>query len=134
MKAIKNIIAGFAIALLVLSGTAFAHETASSNLSEKTTFVLPEEEYVNDIPFNTAKIAVEFQYQKAIQVRFAVPEEKDVNDIPFNTHKIAIEYLRQKAINQVFTVAEEKDVDDIPFSTENIFHFLQANKQLLTTN
>lgn len=134
MKTIKNILAAFAIALLVLSGTAFAHQTLSINHSENTSFLLPEEQYVNDIPFNTAKIAVEAQYQKAIQVQFAVPEEKDVNDIPFNTQEIAMAYLHQKAMTQVFAVAAEKDVNDIPFSTEKVFLSIQTNKQLLTTN
>jgi hypothetical protein len=132
MKAIKNILAGFAIALLILGGTAFASQADSSALYDNATMILPEEEYVNDIPFNTAKIAAEAQYQKAIQVPFTVPEEEEVNDIPFDTHKIAMKALHQKALNQVFLVAEEKYVNDIPFSTEKVFQLLQANKQLLT--
>lgn len=133
MKALRKILAGFAIALTILSGTAFAHQADSSNLSEKATFALPEEQYVNDIPFNTAKVAVEAQYKQAIKVLFPVPEEKEINDIPFDTHKIAMEVLHQRALNQVFSVAEEKYVDDIPFSTEKVFRLLQTNKQLLTT-
>lgn len=131
MKAIKNILAGFAIALIALTGSAFANQVDSSYLAE-TTFAPQEEQYVNDIPFNTAKIAVEAQYQKAIQVPFIVPNERDVNDIPFDTEKIAMNYLRQKALTQVFKVDEEKNVNDIPFNTEKVFLFLQTNKQLLT--
>ena len=133
MKTIKNILAGFAIALLILGGTAFASQVDSSALYDNATLVLPEEEYVNDIPFNTTKIAVEAQYQKAIQVPFTVPAEEEVNDIPFDTHKIAMEALYQKALAQVFEVTEEQYVNDIPFNTEEVFRFLLANKQLLTT-
>ena len=133
MKTIKNILTGFAIALMILGGTAFANQADSSNLSENATFALPEDQYVNDIPFNTAKLAVEAQYQKAIQVQFTVPQEKDVNDIPFNVKKIATQYQYQKALTQVFKVPAENDVNDIPFSTEKVFQRLQTDKQLLTT-
>ena len=133
MKTLKNILAGFAIALLIPGGTVFASQADSSALFENATFALPEEQYVNDIPFNTAKIATEAQYQKAIQVPFTVPEEEEVNDIPFDTHKIAMEAMYQKALAQVFKVTEEQYVNDIPFNTEEVFQFLLANKQLLTT-
>lgn len=133
MKTIKNTLTGFAIALMILGGTAFANQADSSNLSENAAFALPEEQYVNDIPFNTAKVAVEAQYQKATEVLFQVPKDKDVNDIPFNTQKIAMHYLHQKALAQVFPVPAEKDVNDIPFNTEKIFQRIQANKQLLTS-
>lgn len=133
MKAIRNIFAGFAIALLIFGGTTFAHQSDSSNLSENATYTLPEEEYVNDIPFNTAKAAVEAQYQKAICALFPICCEEEVNDIPFDTHKIAMRCLYQRAITQVFNVADEQYVNDIPFSTEKIFQLIQGNEKLLTT-
>ncbi len=133
MKTIKNILTGFAIALMILGGTVLANQVDSSALSENATFALPTEQYVNDIPFNTAKIAAEAQYKKAIKVQFAVPAEKDVNDIPFNAQKIAEKYLHQKALAQVFRVPADKDVNDIPFNTKKIFQRLQTDKQLLTT-
>lgn len=133
MKTIKNILTGFAMALMILGGTAFANQVDSSAFSKNATYALPEEQYVNDIPFNTAKLAVEAQYQKAIQVQFTVPEEKDVNDIPFNVRKIVMQYQYEKAVSQVFNVPAEKDVNDIPFSTEKVFERLQTDKQLLTT-
>ena len=131
MKAIKNIFAGLAIALITLTGSALANQVDSSYFAE-TTFAPNEEQYIDDIPFNTAKIAVEAQYQKAIKVEFTVPDEQYVNDIPFDTQKIAMNYLRQKALAQVFTVDEEKDVNDIPFSTEKVFLMLQTGQQLFT--
>jgi len=130
MKTIKNILAGFVIALFITGGSAFATQADSSAFFHDATWV-PEEEYVNDIPFNTAKIAVEAIYQKTIRIPFTVPEE-EVNDIPFDTHKIAMEALYQKALTQVFHVPEEEYVHDIPFSTKKVFQLLQANKQLLT--
>ena len=133
MKTIKNILTGFAITLMILGGTAFANQADSSAYSENTTYALPQEQYVNYIPFNTAKLAVEAQYQKAIRVQFTVPEEKDVNDIPFNAQKVATQCQYEKAVSQVFRVPAEKDVNDIPFSTEKVFESLQAEKQLLTT-
>jgi hypothetical protein len=131
MKTIKNILAGLAITLIALSGSACAN-TADSSYFAETTFAPVEEQYVNDIPFNTAKIAAEAQYQKALKVQFTVPEEQEVKDIPFDTEEIAMTCLRQKALTQVFRVAEEKNVNDIPFNTAKIFQFLQTNKQLLT--
>lgn len=131
MKAIRNILAGLTIALFVLSGSVFAHQADSSILSEPT-FALPAEQYVNDIPFNTAKIAADAQYQKALHATFSVPEEEYVNDIPFDTHKIAMDYLYEKAMAQVFTIPEEKYVNDIPFSTKKVVLQMKINRQLLT--
>ncbi len=131
MKTVKNILAGFAIALVALSGSAFASTADSSYFSENNGAPV-EEQYVNDIPFNTARIAAEVQYQKAVQVQFTVPEDKDVNDIPFNTEKIADDYLQHQALTQVFRVSGDSDVNDIPFNTKKIFEQIQTERQLLT--
>jgi hypothetical protein len=131
MKTIKNILAGLAIALIALSGSAIANTADSSYLAESTLAPI-EEQYVNDIPFNTAKIAAEAQYQKAVQVQFTVPAEKDVDDIPFNTEKIAMNYLRHKALTQIFNVPKDKDVNDIPFNTEKVFESIRTSQLLLT--
>ncbi len=131
MKAIKNIVAGLAIALIALSGSAFAHTADSSYLNDYT-LAPAEEQYVNDIPFNTAQVVAEAQYQKAILVPFTAPEEQEVNDIPFNTERIAVNYLRHKALTQMIQVKDEAYVNDIPFSTDKVFEMLQTNKRLLT--
>ena len=133
MKTIKNTLTGFAIALMILGGTAFGHQADSSNLSEKAGYALPEEQYVNDIPFNTAKLSVEAQYQKAIKVQFTVPQEKDVKDIPFNVQEIAAQYQYQKALTEVFHLPAEQDVDDIPFNTKKIFQRYETCMNLLTS-
>lgn len=66
MRAIKNILAGFAIALLILGGTAFASQADSSALYDNATMILPEEEYVNDIPFSTEKVFQLLQANKQL--------------------------------------------------------------------
>lgn len=44
-----------------------------------------EEAEINDIPFNTIKIAEQAGYD----LRNMLPKEEDINDIPFNTAEIA---------------------------------------------
>ena len=62
-------------------------EPLTYSLLEQTDF--EEELYINDIPFNTEKIAGEAHYKAALTVNFELEEENYVNDIPFNTASIA---------------------------------------------
>jgi len=55
-------------------------------------YVLDEESYVNDIPFNTDSISDEYNYLNAVSKSFEMDEESYINDIPFNTKKIVREF------------------------------------------
>ena len=48
-------------------------------------FNFDEENYVNDIPFNTDSISAEINYLNAITENFEMAEESYIDDIPFNT-------------------------------------------------
>ncbi len=51
-------------------------------------FILEEDEYVNDIPFNTDSISDKYNYLNTISENYNLEEELYINDIPFNTKKI----------------------------------------------
>ena len=50
-------------------------------------FYIEDEEYIVDIPFNTANISADSKYFKAVSVEFELEEESYIDDIPFNTKK-----------------------------------------------
>ncbi|MEJ2594843.1 MAG: hypothetical protein P8100_06885 [bacterium] len=74
-----------------------------------------EEEYVDDIPFDT-EMVVHMMYLPDID--FA--EEKNVDDIPFDTDHVVKMYHMKTAMNEVFEMEEEAVVNDIPFNTETV--------------
>ncbi len=53
-------------------------------------FNFDEEEYINDIPFDSSFSSVELEYQKAVAVDFELEEESYIDDIPFNTQKTVL--------------------------------------------
>lgn len=69
-----------------------------------------DEEYVNDIPFNTKMIAIESLFTHLEKPQL----ESYINDIPFNTEVSSSYYLYTK--NKIL-VEDEKYIDDIPFNT-----------------
>jgi hypothetical protein len=87
------------------------------NAATSVEFFFEEEEYINDIPFNTRCVSMQCKYQKALKVDFHLNEEAYVDDIPFNTERIAEESLMEEAMNKTYEFEEEAYVDDIPFST-----------------
>lgn len=80
-------------------------------------FELKEEAYINDIPFDTHRIAAEYTHQKAISVLFEPAEENPVADIPFDTEAVAESERSNRAMQYVFRPAPEAFIHDIPFST-----------------
>ena len=81
---------------------------------------LPEEQYVNDIPFETSNISARYTQK----VRDTLSLESYVNDIPFNTCAISERYeLRNGSL---YGLETEQDVNDIPFDTADIAN--QYNK------
>ena len=77
------------------------------------------DEYIDDIPFNTEKIYNEIISNEMIVV-FDFEDEKYIDDIPFETSKVILAINFKNAINKVFFHQEESYIDDIPFSTEKI--------------
>ncbi|MBG0781566.1 MAG: hypothetical protein H0S84_04805 [Bacteroidales bacterium] len=84
------------------------------------------EVYVDDIPFNTAKV-VQNYYDTAIYFQKADPEAF-VDDIPFNTTKVVANYLADQAINVCFAMQDEAGIQDIPFDTQAIHHKVESSK------
>jgi len=83
-------------------------------------FELKEEAYINDIPFDTHRIAAEYSQQKAISIRFEPVEENPVADIPFDTEQVAETERSNRAMQHVFRPAPEAFIHDIPFSTTSV--------------
>lgn len=80
-------------------------------------FEMEEENYINDIPFSTEKIANQTILDNALNEEFTF-EEESINDIPFNTFEVASEKLYEIAIAKDFDLEEEVFVEDIPFNTQ----------------
>jgi hypothetical protein len=77
--------------------------------------VFNEEDYVNDIPFNTYEIAIG-AILEGDQVK--LEEEAEVDDIPFDTRAIAGKYLLLRNMKS----SNEININDIPFNTEKVFY------------
>ena len=104
MKTLNNLIT---IALcLMISFSSFA-----------TSFGQQDEEYINDIPFNTKAIFDSIQNDHDIDPAFTLRDEAYINDIPFDTEKIAAQYLSDSAMKINFELPEEETINDIPFNT-----------------
>ena len=85
-------------------------------------FEFEEENYINDIPFNTAEV-----YQDVIISGIAAEfdEEVYVDDIPFNTVMISEKLMFEEAMDTAFDFEEEKYINDIPFNTAAISQNIQ---------
>jgi hypothetical protein len=77
--------------------------------------VVTEETYINDIPFDTYEIAVEYILEGD---ELQLEEEAYVNDIPFDTKAIAAKYLLPKEMKS----SDESNINDLPFNTEKVFY------------
>lgn len=80
-------------------------------------FEMEQEQYIDDIPFNTEKVANQTVLENALNEEFTLTEE-NINDIPFNTFEVASEKLYELAIAKDFDLEEEAFVEDIPFNTQ----------------
>jgi hypothetical protein len=83
------------------------------------TFSFEEENYINDIPFNTNLIFNEV-FIEAGMLDFDFVEEAYIDDIPFCTECITADCAYEKAIMVAFEMDEESYINDIPFDTECI--------------
>ncbi len=82
-------------------------------------FNFSEEQYIDDIPFNTTEIYNKLIGEQTIS-EFDFEDERYINDIPFDTECISIDCLYQEAISIEFQIEEENYIDDIPFNTKCI--------------
>jgi hypothetical protein len=71
-----------------------------------------EEEYIDDIPFNT-----ELVVHRLTLPDIDFEEEATIEDIPFNTAEIAMMTNFRISMETVFNMEEEEKVNDIPFDT-----------------
>lgn len=96
-------------------------------------FTFEEENYIDDIPFNTETIVEDCNYIAANTVEFQFDEEADIDDIPFNTEMIAAEVNYKKAVEETYAFDDETYINDIPFSTQLVVEN-KMNKGALTTD
>ena len=99
----------YTTALSTIIAVIFSINTFASEIN------FEEENYINDIPFNTEKIYTELMNERSIDT-FVFEEEAYIDDIPFETELVVLD-----SMNENFEFEEEAYVDDIPFATEKIF-------------
>jgi hypothetical protein len=95
-------------------------------------FKLNEEKYINDIPFNTNKIASQSLYLHAVNQQFEM-EEEVIDDIPFDTYEIAKQEILRLSLAKEFSLEDEEYINDIPFDTEEIAN-INCNGNMLVEN
>ena len=78
-----------------------------------TVFNLEEEEYIDDIPFDTGCVTSDCLYHKAVSVDFQIEDDNYVDDIPFNTECISTNCKYLKALSIEFNFEDEAYIDDM---------------------
>jgi hypothetical protein len=96
-------------------------------------FKMKEEAYINDIPFDTHKIAGDYMLSEAFQHAFEMTDETMLNDIPFDTETIAGIEISRMAMNIVFRPASEEAINDIPFSTTEVAGSFWCHDTIVST-
>lgn len=84
-------------------------------------FKVKEEAYIDDIPFNTYEVYLDYAATvDGLTATLKMEEESYIDDIPFDTEHIADSILAEEAMEEVFEMPEEASIDDIPFDTHDI--------------
>jgi len=99
----------FSLLFIVLAGY-------SSNYSDE--FKLAEEDYIDDIPFDTEEIYNTLADDDDL-VNFILEDEAYIDDIPFDT-ELVVQELQMEDDLKAFALNDEGYIDDIPFDTEAI--------------
>ncbi|HAH58999.1 MAG TPA: hypothetical protein DCL86_12700 [Bacteroidales bacterium] len=95
--------------------TSNINDTMQSSPEELTkSALLPDEPYVNDIPFETSSISARY----TPEIKSVLTEEGYIDDIPFNTRSIFEEQALKDA--GTYGLVAEPYVNDIPFNTAQI--------------
>lgn len=71
----------------------------TESLPVEQVFEFKEEPYIDDIPFDTEKVAEQVKHNQSLQVEFELEDEEMIDDIPFNTTKIASSLRNEVAEN-----------------------------------
>ncbi|MGB4205771.1 MAG: hypothetical protein WBJ84_09175 [Bacteroidales bacterium] len=80
--------------------------------------VLQAETEIDDIPFDTHEIAVNYWFEQAME-DIIIPAENYVEDISFDTHEIVVNKIFENLISNIRLPVEDY-VDDVPFNTLEI--------------
>ena len=100
---------------LALVFTFFAQSLFSNNLNIE----LEEENYIDDIPFNTEEIVSSIPEYSVTPFVLTLEDEGYIDDIPFCTRKVYDSLMLNSSLNK-FQLDNETYIDDIPFDTEEI--------------
>lgn len=96
----------------------FDTEAIYSRLApEMAVFPMETEAYIDDIPFNTHSISAGYYYEKSLNTNYRLNDETNIADIPFNTQLVASQYNYNAAVQIAFHYDEEQYIEDIPFDT-----------------
>ena len=94
-------VAIYTVLFLLIAGIAYGSQlNPSQTLATELTLhevVFEDEEYIDDIPFDTKSIAENYLLKESMNIKFDFEDEAFVDDIPFNTEKIALESKDQYA-------------------------------------
>jgi hypothetical protein len=109
---------------LLIASMAFGSERKLDNNGGDAppVFVFEEEEYIDDIPFDTKAVVEAYMLNETMNVVFDFEEEAYIDDIPYNTYEIARNHKMEEYLKNVFVFEEEEYIDDIPFDTEEVFN------------
>lgn len=82
-----------------------------------TGITLQNEQYIDDIPFDTKAIFDSLQNNNNHYFLISIQEEAYIADIPFDTKKVVAQYRCDSAMKVNFELPEEESINDIPFNT-----------------
>ena len=95
---------------------------------------LEEENYIDDIPFNTENIVSNIPCYSVVPLVLTLEDENYINDIPFSTKNV-YDSLMLNSFPNNFQLDDETYINDIPFDTEKIYYeriALQNDKKFNT--
>lgn len=96
-----------------IGGEGLKKDTLAISTKSINRSILSDEEYIDDIPFDTKLVAVTSLFKNLNK-----PESENyINDIPFNTEENASYFFY--AMHKIL-VEDEDYIDDIPFDTLDI--------------
>lgn len=92
--------------------------------ADEIKFKMQEEAFINDIPFNTAVIAVENAHGQLFGFDLNLQPEGYIDDIPFDTKEIADTVVSETMLQTMPQLEDESYIDDIPFNTFEVVNSL----------
>ena len=110
----KNLVLVFAGVLIINCSYTNVPDKCKISFVEYS-FVLQDEEYIDDIPFDTKKIIEEYSgycagfYNESLDVDFQLEEEEYIDDIPFDTYEIVkSEKIMERYHTGIYLIKEIK--------------------------